>query len=141
MLATPGLFSLLNAFRSAAFRPLHSVGFHLLTVRRLILKSTIIPISGLNTDPASSPSAASDARCRVCLCGRLPTCWLRFSRTGLTLFIRLSSQCQGKPYRGTIFRTHIPNVRASSTEGFKAFTRWTTISNFTGLRPLPSIRI
>ncbi len=140
MLAMPGLFSLLCAFRSAAFRPMNGVGFPPGN-RGIILKSTTIPISGLNTDPASSPSAASDARYRVCLCGRLPTCRLHFSRVGLTLYDRLFSRCRSKLRRRTIFRPYIPNAEASLAGGIKAFTHWATLSNFTGLRPLPTTRI
>ncbi len=99
--------------------------------------SANIHISGLNTEPAPSPSAASDFRYRFCLCGRLPTSRLHFSRVGLTLYVRLFSQCRSKLRRGTIFRPHIPNAEASLAGGIKAFTHWVTIPNFTGLCPIP----
>lgn len=53
-LATPGRYRLLNVLKTAAFRSLHGVGFPLLYFRRVILMSTIILISGLNTEPAPS---------------------------------------------------------------------------------------
>ena len=46
--------------------------------------STTMPISGLNAEPASLPSPASDARCRVCLRGWLQSCRLNFALTGLS---------------------------------------------------------
>ncbi len=107
--------------------------------RKFILKTTIIPISGLNTEPASLPSPASDFRYRFCLWGQLPVCWLSFNRVGLTLYVRLFSQCRSKLHKGTILQPYIPNAEASLAGGIKTFTHWTAISNFTSLRPIPSI--
>lgn len=53
--------------------------------RKVILTSTTIPISGLNTKPAISLHPASDSRCRVCPRISLPACRLRFNRVGLAL--------------------------------------------------------
>ena len=46
--------------------------------------TTTIHISGLNTEPASLPSPASDSSYEVCLRVQLLTCWLSFSQVGLS---------------------------------------------------------
>ena len=77
--------------------PLHAVGF--LPHREIILMTTTIPISGLNTEPALDPGSspgqaliqgpaslfrpASDSRCRAYPRTSLLTCWLDFGQVGL----------------------------------------------------------
>ena len=61
--------------------PLHAVGF--LPHREIILMTTTIPISGLNTGPASLFRPASDSRFRAYPRTSLLTCWLDFSQVGL----------------------------------------------------------
>ena len=46
--------------------------------------TTTIYISGLNTEPASLPSPASDSSYEVCLRVQLLTCWPDFSQVGLS---------------------------------------------------------
>ena len=77
--------------------PLHAVGF--LPHREIILMTTTIHISGLNTEPALDPGSspgqaliqgpaslfrpASDSRFRAYPRTSLLTCWLDFSQVGL----------------------------------------------------------
>ena len=61
--------------------PLHAVGFLLL--RRIILLTTTLHISGLNTRPGRLIRPASDSRFRACPWTSLPTCWLDVSQVGL----------------------------------------------------------
>src|SRR5262245_15165378 len=71
------------AFRTAAFRPLETVGVFLRTTVRIILLSTTIPISWLNhmacvlATPGSIPLLAETHA------GSLLTCWLGVSQVGL----------------------------------------------------------
>ena len=51
---------------------------------RLILMTTTIYISGLNTEPASLLPPASDSSYEACLRIQLLTCWLSFSQVGLS---------------------------------------------------------
>ena len=50
-----------------------------------ILKTTTIPFSGLNTDPAFSIPPASDSCFKVCPRSSLQACRLSFSLVGFTL--------------------------------------------------------
>jgi hypothetical protein len=71
------------AFRTAAFRPLETVGVFLRTTVRIILLSTMLPIAGLNhmacvlATPGSVPLLAETHA------GSLLTCWLGVSQVGL----------------------------------------------------------
>ena len=51
---------------------------------RIILMTTTIHFSGLNTEPAPLFHPASYSRYRVCTWISLPTCWLNFSQVGLS---------------------------------------------------------
>jgi hypothetical protein len=64
--------------------PLNAVG--LLPHCGVILMTTIIHFSGLNTEPAPSVPPASYSRCRVCTWIFLLTCWLNFSQVGFSRF-------------------------------------------------------
>ena len=78
LVSDPG--GVLNARRSAsrtpAFQRVHAVGF-------LSLRTTTLPISGLNTEPAPLICPASDSRYRVCPRTSLLACWLDLSQVGL----------------------------------------------------------
>ena len=108
ILATPGLSSLLNAFGIAAFRPFNNVGFPFRFHGSLSLMSTIIPISGLNTEPATSLCPASDSRHRVGPRTSLPACQLNFSRVGLWLYKRIFFPTPEQALRRDDCRPHIP---------------------------------
>ena len=71
---------------------LNRVSFHP-ALTELILMTTTIHISGLNTEPASLPPPASDSPCGACPRVQLLTCWLSFSQVGLSFNL----QCQSKP--------------------------------------------
>ncbi len=58
-------------------RHIQSVGF--LPLSRIILMTTTMPISGLNTQPVSSIRPASDSRLRFCPWISLLTRWLSAS--------------------------------------------------------------
>ena len=85
LLFAPGgvLTARLYACRTAAFRPLETVGVLLDTTLRSILLSTTILISGLNhtacilATPGSVPPLAETHA------GSLLTCWLGVSQVGL----------------------------------------------------------
>src|SRR5215470_16752490 len=74
------------ALRTAAFRPLETVGVPLCTVLRVILLSTTLPFRGSMTRPASLFHPASYAHCWVCTWMGLLTCWLGFDQVGLEPF-------------------------------------------------------
>lgn len=65
--------------------PNYSVGFHFLFffLQKLILLSTTIHFSGLNTEPVSLLHPASNSRYRVCPRISLLICWLGFIQMGI----------------------------------------------------------
>ena len=71
----------LNAFRSAAFQLLHTVGFRLSI--QVYPMTTTIHFLGLNTDPAFLIHLGQDARYRVCPQVSLLPCRLGFGQVGL----------------------------------------------------------
>ena len=73
-----------NAFTSAAFQLLHTVGFPLSI--QVYPLTTTIHFSGLNTDPAFLIHLAQDSRCRVCPQVSLLPCRLGFRQVGLEPF-------------------------------------------------------
>jgi len=64
--------------------PLNAVGF--LPHCRVILMTTIIHFSGLNTEPEPLLHPASYSRCRVCTWTSLLTWWLAFGQVGLSRY-------------------------------------------------------
>ncbi len=69
------------ASRTAAFRPMETVGF--LPTSGIILQTTTLHISGLNTGPACLIRPASDSHLWAYPRTSLLTCWLDFSQVGL----------------------------------------------------------
>ena len=106
--------------------------------RKFILKTMLIPISRLSTEPAPSLSPALDSRHRVCPRTSLPACRLHFGRVGLTLYDRFIPNARAKALQGINDlrpRTFL-TLRQALQKVLKAITHWATISNFTGLRPI-----
>ena len=97
------------AFRTAAFRPLETVGVFLRTTVRIILLSTTLPISGLNhmacvlATPGSVPLLAETHA------GSLLTCWLGVRQVGLEPFPVLTHWATTTHFMG--FRP-LPRFRA-----------------------------
>ena len=81
---TPGgdLDTCHGASRSAAFRALQGVGFHLHS--QAYPMTTTIPFSGLNTEPGFLLRPASYSGCPACTWTSLPSGWLTFARVGLS---------------------------------------------------------
>ena len=73
--------------------------------------TTIIHLSGLNTEPAISLRPASDPRYRFCPWTSLMSCWLNFAHVGLQQTQQLSAGASSA----------LPNARASPAERCIAF--------------------
>ena len=71
-----------SAFRTAAFRPFHVVGFPS-NAPEVILMTTTIPISGLNNTACILAAPGSIPPLTGTHAGLLPTCRLGFDREGL----------------------------------------------------------
>ena len=69
--------------RTAAFRPLETVGFPLDTVLRISCCPRLYTFRGSITRPASSFPPAPYSHCWACTWSSLPTCWLGFGQVGL----------------------------------------------------------
>ncbi len=92
MVSDPGgaLYARLIANRAAAFRTAERRRLSLLVPQEVILMTTTIHISGLNTQPASLIHPASDSCLQVCPRTSLLTWWLTFSQVGLRSILILT---------------------------------------------------
>ena len=108
----------------------------------LSFRTTIIHFSGLNTEPAISLHPAPDSRYRVCPWTSLMSCWLNFAHMGLPQID--CSEPEQAPLRDLPFNpsSSVPGQALQKGTCLPpcAVTHWVTLSNFTSLWRLPTIR-